>query len=150
MSIPSRLSKRSYSSLAQNEDIRNYNGTHSLPAYSPNDLWEADKDSSFLTQKYEQRFVGASNVTSDLKESCFLGSNSEYIVGASDDGRLYIWDRYNGETLCCWEADADILNCVQVHPSLPLLATSGLDEVIQIWGPDDLKGFIPLLFLSFR
>ena len=35
------------------------------------------------------------------------------------------------------EADIDIVNCVQCHPSVPCLATSGLEHVVRIWEPKD-------------
>lgn len=34
-----------------------------------------------------QRYVGACNVQTDIKEACFWGDNGEYIVAGSDDGR---------------------------------------------------------------
>lgn len=32
-------------------------------------------------------------------------------------------------------ADEDVANCVQPHPHLPVLATSGIDTVIKLWAP---------------
>lgn len=34
-----------------------------------------------------------------------------------------------------FEADKNILNCVQPHPSTLLLATSGIEHVIRFWQP---------------
>lgn len=34
-----------------------------------------------------------------------------------------------------FEADRNILNCVQPHPSIFLLATSGIEHVIRFWEP---------------
>jgi WD40 repeat protein len=139
--------KRTRSPNSETKGHRDEIKVHKVDQYSADsaaprvyEQYRTSSDQSILCTKYEQRFVGAANIASDFKESCFLGSNSEYVVGASDDGRLYIWDRYNGEVLCCCDADADILNCVQVHPTLPVLVTAGLDEMIRLWGPEDLKG----------
>ena len=33
------------------------------------------------------------------------------------------------------EADRHVVNCVQPHPSLPLLATSGIDYDVKLWEP---------------
>lgn len=32
-------------------------------------------------------------------------------------------------------ADEDVANCVQPHPYLPVLATSGIDSVVRLWAP---------------
>jgi hypothetical protein len=32
-------------------------------------------------------------------------------------------------------ADEDVANCVQPHPHLPVLATSGIDSVVRLWAP---------------
>lgn len=34
-----------------------------------------------------QRYAGACNVQTDIKEACFLGDNGDYIAAGSDDGR---------------------------------------------------------------
>ena len=35
------------------------------------------------------------------------------------------------------KADEDVVNCVQPHPSLPLLATSGIESVVRLWSPKE-------------
>lgn len=89
---------------------------------------------------YTQRYVGAANIATDIKEAIFFGKNGEYIASGSDDGHLFIWDRLTGELLMSRLADADVVNCVIAHPFLPILVTSGLDDVIRIWGPNRLDG----------
>lgn len=32
-------------------------------------------------------------------------------------------------------ADDEVANCVQPHPTLPVLATSGIEEVVDLWSP---------------
>lgn len=32
-------------------------------------------------------------------------------------------------------ADEDVANCVRCHPTLPVLATSGIDSVVRLWSP---------------
>jgi len=89
---------------------------------------------------YTQRYVGAANIATDIKEAIFFGKNGEYIASGSDDGHLFIWDRLTGELLMSRLSDADVVNCVLAHPFLPILVTSGLDDVIRIWGPNRLDG----------
>jgi len=58
-----------------------------------------------------------------------------YIVSGSDDGSAYIYDRATGLLVGTVAADSDVCNCVQPHPNLPLLATSGIENVIRLWAP---------------
>ena len=53
----------------------------------------------------------------------------------SDDGRVYIWDARSGAIICALDADEDIVNSVAAHPTLPYLATSGIEDKVRIWGP---------------
>lgn len=32
-------------------------------------------------------------------------------------------------------ADSQVVNCVQGHPSLPVLATSGIESAVRLWSP---------------
>jgi WD40 repeat protein len=71
--------------------------------------------------KFTQRFIGSANIATDMKEASFFGPNGEYIVSGSDDGHLFIWDRYTGEVLLCRAADPDLLSCVQVRKQIVLI-----------------------------
>lgn len=33
------------------------------------------------------------------------------------------------------KGDNHVVNCIQPHPSLPLLATSGVDHDVKLWSP---------------
>ena len=49
---------------------------------------------------------------------------------------MYIWDTKTGGVICALQADEDIVNSVAAHPTLPYLATSGIEDRIRIWGPN--------------
>jgi len=66
--------------------------------------------------------------------SSFL-SNGQYIVAGSDDGSFFIWDRNTTNIVRVLRGDERIVNCLQPHPSMCLLATSGIDPVIRLWSP---------------
>lgn len=59
----------------------------------------------------------------------------QYIVAGSDDGAFFIWDRNTTNILRAFKGDDRIVNCLQPHSSLCLLATSGIDPVIRLWSP---------------
>ncbi|KAM8713828.1 hypothetical protein ACLKA7_014055 [Drosophila subpalustris] len=84
---------------------------------------------------YKQRYVGHCNITTDIKEANYLGLNGEFIVAGSDDGNFYIWEGDTAKIRAVYRADSAIVNCVQPHPSICMLATSGIDHDIKIWSP---------------
>ena len=69
-----------------------------------------------------------------------LGANpgAQYIAAGSDDGNLFIWDRWSTNLVKVLHADDNIVNCVQAHPSTCLLATSGIDPVVRLWSPQSI------------
>ncbi|KAK6107289.1 WD domain G-beta repeat family protein [Brugia pahangi] len=90
---------------------------------------------------YVQRLCGHCNTNTDIKEAVWFGGRDEYIAAGSDCGSLLIWERKSGALIKGFEADMNILNCVQPHPSILLLATSGIEHVIRFWEPlhEDFK-----------
>ncbi|XP_030554175.1 WD and tetratricopeptide repeats protein 1 [Drosophila novamexicana] len=84
---------------------------------------------------YKQRYVGHCNITTDIKEANYLGLNGEFIAAGSDDGNFYIWEGETAKIRAVYRADSAIVNCVQPHPSICMLATSGIDHDIKIWSP---------------
>lgn len=84
---------------------------------------------------YSKRFCGHCNMNTDIKEANFFGNNGEFIVGGSDDGAFYIWDKQTTNIVKAVKGDFQILNCLQPHPSICMLATSGIDPTVKIWSP---------------
>uniref|UniRef100_A0A0X3NX51 26S proteasome non-ATPase regulatory subunit 7 n=2 Tax=Schistocephalus solidus TaxID=70667 RepID=A0A0X3NX51_SCHSO len=84
---------------------------------------------------YEARFLGHCNVTTDIKEANFFGGDGQFIVAGSDCGSMFIWDRQTTNIVHILQADSATVNCVQPHPSLCQIASSGIDNVIRLWSP---------------
>lgn len=82
---------------------------------------------------YSRRFAGHCNMNTDIKEASFFGADGEFIVGGSDDGAFYIWDKETTNIIKAVHADCHILNCVQPHPTIPLIATSGIESNVKLW-----------------
>lgn len=59
-----------------------------------------------------------------------------FVVAGSDTGKVLIWDVETALLVATLEDDADVVNCVQPHPSLPWLATSGIEDTIRLWTPE--------------
>lgn len=70
-----------------------------------------------------------------IKEATFWGN--DYVMSGSDCGHVFTWERKTGNLVMLMEADQHVVNCLQPHPTLPFLATSGIDYDIKIWAPND-------------
>lgn len=65
----------------------------------------------------------------------FFGPKCEYVVSGSDCGRIFIWRKKDGELIRAMEADKHVVNCVESHPHMPLISSSGIETDIKIWTP---------------
>ncbi|CAL9228675.1 unnamed protein product [Arabidopsis halleri] len=63
----------------------------------------------------------------------FFGPKCEYVVSGSDCGRIFIWRKKDGELLRAMEADKHVVNCIESHPHMPLMCSSGIDTDVKIW-----------------
>eukprot|EP00198_Chlamydomonas_reinhardtii_P013232 XP_001702569.1 predicted protein [Chlamydomonas reinhardtii] len=100
-------------------------------------LYEARRQQQERRRAQRARFVGQSNVQTDIKEVGFIGSDDAVVAAGSDCGRVYLYDAASGAVLRALPADEDVANCVQCHPSLPVIATSGIETVVRLWSPSD-------------
>ncbi|CAO1378053.1 unnamed protein product [Diamesa serratosioi] len=106
----------------------------SINKLSDNEIfWRAD------AKDFKERFIGHCNVKTDIKEANFFGRDGEYIAAGSDDGYLYLWERKTNSLVGVYSADKSIVNCVQTHPFLCMLATSGIDHEIRLWSPQSIE-----------
>lgn len=57
-------------------------------------------------------------------------------MSGSDCGNIFFWERET-EAIVQWMAGDEngVVNCLEPHPQIPILATSGLDEDVKIWVP---------------
>lgn len=90
-------------------------------------------DSRARKAEVKQKFTGHRNARTMIKEATFWGDN--YVMSGSDCGHVFIWDRTTAQLVMTLQADKHVVNCLQPHPSLPLLATSGIDYDVKIWEP---------------
>jgi hypothetical protein len=132
----------------------NYAGDELLLSYNDADVYTIDMrpesvqsyqlgEDKSLTQEeissygdgYKQKFEGHRN-NDTVKQVAYLGPRSEYVVSGSDCGHVFIWDARTSEMLRVMYGDSfGAINCISTHPSLPLLATSGLNSDAKLWEP---------------
>ncbi|KAJ2615120.1 hypothetical protein H4S08_001405 [Coemansia sp. RSA 1365] len=66
-----------------------------------------------------------------IKDVNFVFGN--YIASGSDDGCLFIWDLKTMDIVQIIRGDSEIVNIVEGHPTLPVIAVSGLDSEVQVF-----------------
>ncbi|KAJ6613413.1 WD40-repeat-containing domain protein [Mycena sp. CBHHK59/15] len=80
-----------------------------------------------------RRFAGARNVHT-IKDVNFLGPDDEYVTSGSDDGHFFVW-RKDGSLHGIFEGDSTVVNVIEGHPHLPLIAVSGIDTTVKLFSP---------------
>lgn len=56
-------------------------------------------------------------------------------MSGSDDGSLFIWRKATGELHDILEGDGSVVNVMEPHPSLPIIAVSGIDTTVKVSFP---------------
>ncbi|KAG8201043.1 hypothetical protein JTE90_002718 [Oedothorax gibbosus] len=114
--------------------VYNYNGEEVLASYNDEDIYLfSSKETS--PSKYLHRYRGHRN-SQTVKAVNYFGARSEYIVSGSDCGNIFFWDKESEHIVKYMYGDeGGAVNCLEPHPNVPILATSGLDDDIKIWVP---------------
>lgn len=89
-------------------------------------------------------YGGHRNYATFLKQVCFFGPRDEYICSGSDSGHAWLWKTSAGSLTDGTEHDTEVVNLLKAdsitcngiaaHPTLPLLATYGIDHSAKLWG----------------
>ncbi|KAI0771629.1 WD40 repeat-like protein [Trametes elegans] len=80
------------------------------------------------------RFIGACNVET-VKDVNFLGPRDEFVVSGSDDGNWFMWEKDTCKLHDILEGDQSVVNVIEGHPHLPLVAVSGIDTTVKLFAP---------------
>ncbi|CAG9859508.1 unnamed protein product [Phyllotreta striolata] len=81
----------------------------------------------------KMKYTGHRNSRTMIKEATFWGD--DYVMSGSDCGHVFIWNRHTADLKMLLQADQHVVNCLQPHPTLPILATSGIDHDVKLWAP---------------
>ncbi|KAK7470605.1 hypothetical protein VKT23_002029 [Stygiomarasmius scandens] len=80
------------------------------------------------------RYAGARNVDT-VKDVNFLGPFDEFVVSGSDDGNFFVWNKSTKKLHGIYEGDGSVVNVIEPHPHLPLVAVSGIDCTVKLFAP---------------
>lgn len=105
-----------------------------MASYSDEDIYLFDVNDT-EPGKFIHKYQGHRNGAT-IKGVNFFGPKSEFVVSGSDCGHIYFWER-NTEALVQWllADDNGVVNCLEPHPQLPFICTSGLDWDVKVWVP---------------
>ncbi|XP_022907186.2 DDB1- and CUL4-associated factor 8 isoform X1 [Onthophagus taurus] len=123
--------------------VYNHNGSEILATYNDENIYLFDINGN--EGKYLHQYMGHRNGAT-IKGVNFFGPNSEFIVSGSDCGNVFFWDRNTEAIVQYFCADNNgVVNCLEPHPQVPYICTSGLDWDVKVWVPSyefepELKG----------
>ncbi|XP_056598544.1 DDB1- and CUL4-associated factor 8 [Triplophysa dalaica] len=114
--------------------VYSHDGTELLASYNDEDIYLFDSSHSDGAD-FCRRYKGHRN-NATVKGVNFYGPCSEFVVSGSDCGHIYLWDKNSARVVQFMEGDrGGVVNCLEPHPHLPGLATSGLDHDVKLWAP---------------
>lgn len=111
-----------------------YDGSEVLTSYIDEDIYIFNSYDSDRAE-YAKRYKGHRN-NATVKGVNFYGPRSEFVMSGSNCGHIFIWEKSSSQIVQLLEADErGTINCIDPHPYLPVLASSGLDHDVKIWLP---------------
>ncbi|XP_057479766.1 uncharacterized protein LOC130767038 [Actinidia eriantha] len=81
-----------------------------------------------------QAYSGHRN-SKTVKGVSFFGPHDEYVMSGSDCGHIFIWKKKGAKLVRVMVGDRHIVNQLEPHPHMPVIATSGLAKNIKLWAP---------------
>ncbi|XP_034481263.1 DDB1- and CUL4-associated factor 8 [Drosophila innubila] len=117
--------------------VYNHSGSEILASYSDAGIYLFDSR-NYKEGEFLHSYEGHVN-SRTIKGVNFFGPHSEYIVSGSDCGHIFFWDKNTESVINFMRGDLDgVVNCLEPHPWMPVLATSGLEHHVKIWTPTGL------------
>ncbi|XP_018368353.1 PREDICTED: DDB1- and CUL4-associated factor 8-like [Trachymyrmex cornetzi] len=123
--------------------VYNYNGTEILATYPNKKLYLFNK---LITSYGDYGHMYQNHVyESSMIRGNFFGPKSEYVISGSGNN-IFIWDKNSESVIQYMTGDSEIVMCLDSHPHIPILATSGRDRNIKLWVPS--KGELSVMQTS--
>jgi hypothetical protein len=104
----------------------------------PDSMTTVSSDGHVPLVRPHRLYSGHRNVDT-VKDVNFGGADDSLVLSGSDDGNLFIYSKASSELLAIIEADESVVNVMQYHPYLPIIAVSGIDSSVKLIGPTSAK-----------
>ncbi|CAM9333966.1 unnamed protein product [Chrysoparadoxa australica] len=120
----------------------NHTGNMAVVTYNDEDVYTIAREGTSMQEDdegYVKRFSGHRN-RQTVKQVNFFGHESDYVVSGSDCGHVFLWETATAELSQVFKADCiGAVNCLEPHPTMPILATSGLQHEAKLWAPTGIE-----------
>ncbi|KYN32837.1 DDB1- and CUL4-associated factor 8 [Trachymyrmex septentrionalis] len=103
----------------------NYNGTEILALYDCKCLFLFNRLIKSSRGNYGHMYQNVFN-------GIFFGPKSEYVVTLYNDD-IVIWEKNSESVIQCITGDKKSVTCLESHPHIPILATSGYNDNVKLW-----------------
>lgn len=100
--------------------------------FGPNFIPSPSED---LQKSTEAQVYSGHRNSRTVKGVNFFGPNDEYVVSGSDCGHIFIWKKKSSEVVRVMLGDRHVVNQLESHPLMPMLATCGIEKNIKLWSP---------------
>ncbi|XP_061352042.1 uncharacterized protein LOC133297011 [Gastrolobium bilobum] len=84
---------------------------------------------------HEARVYSGHRNAQTVKGVSFFGPNDEYVLSGSDCGHIFIWKKKEAKLVRLMVGDQHVVNQLEAHPHIPILATCGIEKNVKIWAP---------------
>lgn len=116
--------------------VFNFDGSEVIGSYSDDDIFMFETTNALDDADFCRRYTGHKN-SATVKGVNYYGPKSEFVISGSDCGNIFFWSKdTEGIVHMTKGDDQGVVNVLEGHPSLPVLATSGLDDQVKIWLPN--------------
>ncbi|GMY10672.1 protein ALTERED SEED GERMINATION 2 [Fagus crenata] len=106
--------------------FQKYMGLDPSPSSAPTeDLLKLEEPQVFLGHRNSKTVKGVS----------FFGPNDEYVLSGSDCGHIFIWKKKGAKLVRLMVGDRHVVNHLEPHPHIPILATCGIEKNVKLWAP---------------
>lgn len=85
----------------------------------------------------KKTYQGHENKKYSLGGAFGVYGNEAFVVSGSEDGSIIFWDVKSKNILQRLDAHGGVVLWVDTHPSLPIIASGGLDTKVRVWVNDD-------------
>jgi len=116
--------------------VFNYSGEEVLGSYNDEDIYMFETHPGTPNHgNYSKRFRGHRN-DATVKGVNYFGPKGEFVISGSDCGNIFFWSKETEAIVNVIHGDDNgVVNVLECHPTVPVLATSGLDEEVKIFMP---------------
>ena len=114
--------------------VYSHDGREIVASYNDELIYLLDATGASSDTGFLQKYQGHRNQRT-VKGVNFMGPASEFVVSGSDCGHIFVWDKKTAEMMVMHKGDDEVVNCLEPHPCLSVLATSGIGDDVKVWAP---------------